>query len=457
MSNTLSHVSVDKIPAIVEILWKSKKVPMLWGPPGVGKSEVNAAIAANGKYKIPMYSELCEAYPEFNAVCGQEFQGRTVYDNRLLLMNPTDLKGLPVYNQEKREAEWLLTNNLPMSEDRLEELIGILLRADKQNVDTIARIKERVHKALHDQFAIIFLDEISLAPKLVQGAALQLVLDRAIGENKMPAGVDIVAAGNRTSDKVGATSMSPALVSRMIHINIEEPNYNKWRDWAVENDVAPEIIGYLKFKPEDLFDFDAKSVSSRTGSSNFPTPRTWVFASDIYKDAVEMLDKNKNDYRHTMEALLAGTVGEGVAANFLAWVDVYVLLPDPNAVLDGKIEHIDFEEVVKSHAKDRDVKSKALSMKYAFLMALISSLSRDFTFDRANNAANFVNGTGVDDAEWAMVLVVMIVRMATDNNSNTTVKQVFGKLMKEDTPWRRMNQKLGSLTKAEDKSVKVAG
>ena len=170
-----------------------------------------------------------------------------------------------------------------------------------------------------------------------------------------------------------------------------------------------------------------------------------------------MLDKNKNGYRHTMEALLAGTVGEGVAANFLAWVDVYVLLPDPNAVLDGKIEHIDFEEVVTSHAKDRDVKSKALSMKYAFLMALISSLSRDFTFDRANNAANFVNGTGVDDAEWAMVLVVMIVRMATDNNSNTTVKQVFGKLMKEDTPWRRMNQKLGSLTKAEDKSVKVAG
>lgn len=65
---------------------------MLWGPPGIGKSQGVREIADNIKAKT----------------------GKKVHitDVRLLLFNPVDLRGIPTANADKTLAVWLRPPNL---------------------------------------------------------------------------------------------------------------------------------------------------------------------------------------------------------------------------------------------------------------------------------------------------------------------------------------------------------
>ena len=148
--------------AIVEIrhCLKKQRPVMLWGAPGIGKSDVIQLI-------------------------GDE-EGRSVIDLRLLLMEPTDLRGIPFYNKEKNCMDWAPPVDLPTDPK-----------------DT----------------SILFLDEINAAPPAVQAAAYQLILNRRIGNYVLPKGVSIVAAGNRETDR-GVTYRMPSPLANLSLIHI---------------------------------------------------------------------------------------------------------------------------------------------------------------------------------------------------------------------------------------------
>ena len=129
---------------------KAKRPIFLWGPPGIGKSELVQQIVDSG--------ELGNAY---------------MIDMRLALMEPTDLRGYPFRNPETNTMEWAPPADLPTQE-----------LAD--SYDTI----------------VVFLDELNSAPPSVQAAAYQLVLNGRIGQYTMPGNVKIVAAGNRETDRL---------------------------------------------------------------------------------------------------------------------------------------------------------------------------------------------------------------------------------------------------------------
>ncbi len=174
---------------------------MLWGSPGIGKSEVVAQVAAA--------------------------RGRKVRDIRLALLDPTDLRGIPFYNPEKNTAEWAVASILPQDPDSTD---------------------------------IIFLDEINAAPPVIQAAAYQLVLDRKLGEYALPEGVDIIAAGNREGDKAVTFKMPTPLLNRFIHIDFEV-KFDDWYDWAVQSKVHDHVVGYLNHQKGKLNQFDPKSKS----------------------------------------------------------------------------------------------------------------------------------------------------------------------------------------------------
>lgn len=447
-SSSLVEISMSKVPEILPVLWASKKVGMLWGPPGVGKSQVMQKLAEKQSYIVERDERLLEHFPELEVHFGKQV-GRRIFDVRLLLMNPSDIKGLPVFNSKKEEAEWLVTNNFPMSKDRLEDFCNRAIRAKKDGKDAeVDRILPRIIRGIHDQHSIVFLDELSLAPKLVQGASLQLVLDRQISEYRLPDGVDVVAAGNRVEDKVGATAMSSALVSRMVHFNIETPIYETWKNWAIENGIAPEVIGYLNFQPDKMFEFDAKTASGRAGSSSYPCPRTWEFASDLYRDSQNLLNKSDKNFAFTVQTILAGTVGEGTAAEFMAWVETFMEMPDPALVLTGEVTDIDYEDIVNKTAKTEDArrhaKRKALSMKYAFLTAVTTKLLMNFTVQGAHHVAAFIMKMGADDPEWGTLVCRRII---TQVRNDSKLSAVFVELMNDknkDKPFKKMVSKLSS-------------
>lgn len=173
----------------------AKQPTFLWGPPGVGKSDVVAQIAAELKYKL--------------------------IDVRAVLLDPVDLRGLP--HIENGEAQWSPPAFLPKGKGKY----------------------------------ILFLDELNAAPPLVQAACYQLILDRKIGEYELPKDAVVIAAGNRETDRAVTSRMPSALANRFVHLDFDV-DLDDWVAWGLDNGIRTEVLAFQRFRPELLYNFDPK-------------------------------------------------------------------------------------------------------------------------------------------------------------------------------------------------------
>jgi len=169
---------------------------MLWGPPGVGKSQMVAQVA--------------------------EHHGMPVIDIRLSQMEPSDLRGIPF--RVDGHVEWAVPVMLPDAER-------------------------------HGSQGILFLDEITSVPPSVSAAAYQLILDRRLGAYEIPSGWAIFAAGNRQGDRGVTYTMPAPLANRFSHFEVDI-NLDDWVLWAYANNIDERLIAFLRFRPELLFEFD---------------------------------------------------------------------------------------------------------------------------------------------------------------------------------------------------------
>jgi len=207
---------------------------MLWGPPGVGKSQAIREIASVIEEKTNKRVEVA--------------------DVRLLLFNPVDLRGIPTANEDKTLAVWLKPKIFQM--DASDDVVNIL-----------------------------FLDEISAASQSVQAAAYQITLDRVIGEHKLPDNCIVMAAGNRVTDKSVAFKMPKALANRLMHIEVSL-DFISWRNWANNTGVNAKVIDYLEHHRDKLMNFDPS-----TDNLSFATPRSWEMVSNILNSVEDDPDK----------------------------------------------------------------------------------------------------------------------------------------------------------------------
>ena len=170
---------------------------------------------------------------------------------------------------------------------------------------------------------ILFIDELNSAPLLVQAALYQLILDRKLGEYELPPDCIIVAAGNRETDRAVTTRMPSALANRFVHIDVQV-HMGDWTDWALPKGIRLEVIAFLRMRPQLLFDFDPKR-----NDKAFATPRSWEFVGDL----LEVFDGNPNEM-DVLHGLIAGTVGDAVATEFMGFLEVWRKLPNPDRVID---------------------------------------------------------------------------------------------------------------------------
>jgi hypothetical protein len=206
--------------------FKAQRPIFLWGPPGIGKSDIIKQIG----------TEL----------------GAHVIDIRLSLWEPTDIKGIPYFDANTSRMNWAPPIELP----------------------------DAAMAAKHDKI-VLFMDEMNSAAPAVQAAAYQLVLNRRVGTYTLPDNVFIVAAGNREADK-GVTYRMPApLANRFVHLEMAV-DWDDWFSWAADNRIHKDVVGFLTFSKKDLYDFDPKS-----GSKAFATPRSWSFVSELLFDDEE--------------------------------------------------------------------------------------------------------------------------------------------------------------------------
>jgi len=312
MSDTRTVTAVQARKSLLKA-FKVKRPLFLWGPPGIGKSELVENITKDlGGYMI---------------------------DLRLGQMEPTDIRGIPFYNKDSGKMDWAPPVELP--DDELASQYPVV---------------------------VLFLDELNSAAPSVQSAAYQLILNRRIGKYVLPDNVVMVAAGNRESDKGVTYRMPTPLANRFIHQEMKV-DFASWQEWAVLNKIHKDVVGYLSFAKQDLYDFDAKSASRA-----FATPRSWSFVSELLDDECD------ND---TLTNLIAGTVGEGLAVKFMAHRKVASKMPNPLDILKGKVKDLNVKEVSAMY-------SLVISMCYE-LKAAVENKTADKEFhDMADNFLGYM-------------------------------------------------------------------
>jgi hypothetical protein len=262
---------------------------MLWGPPGVGKSQIIAHVAE--RHDVP------------------------IIDIRLSQMEPSDLRGIPFRNNEM--VEWAIPSMLPDAKR-------------------------------HGGQGILFLDEITSAPPTVSAAAYQLILDRKLGEYEVPEGWAIFAAGNRQGDRGVTYTMPAPLANRFSHFDFEV-NLDDWVAWAYANGIDERVIGFLRFRPELLFEFDPAH-----NPVAFPSPRSWEFAHR----AIQKFE-HQNDVRL---GSLQACVGPAAGIELNAFIENLDQLPDIDAIINGEQlpapKEIDLQYAVAASLVGRAIRAK---------------------------------------------------------------------------------------------------
>ena len=234
---------------------KIRRSVMIWGPPGIGKSSIIAEVAREHELEI--------------------------IDLRLSQLAPTDLRGLPVAGEQT--ARWLPPEFLP-----------------------------------REGRGILFLDELNLAPPVIQGIAQQLILDRKVGSYIVPEGWVIWAAGNRREDRASVHQMPAPLANRFLHFEVEA-DLASFRSWALAHGLHDQVLSFVAFRPELLHHLDADH-------SAWPSPRTWEMASEL----------------HSIGCSITSAVGQAAGLEFESFLKVYHELPDMELILRGDGKSLSF-------------------------------------------------------------------------------------------------------------------
>lgn len=238
-----------------------RRASMLWGPRGVGKSSVVRQVAAH--FGVPLV------------------------DLRLTTIEPVDIRGAIYVDDKQAKTVWFPPEFLP-GEDEPD--------------------------------GILFLDELTAADQRLQISAYSLILDRRVGHYRLPDGWQVIAAGNASFHGAVSHDMGTALADRMFHFNVQTV-IDAFLAHAMEHGFAPEVMAYLRVRPDKLDDTQAQLANDHLVGAS---PRGWEDISNLLKSPMS---------EQVKRLFVQGRIGAANAAEFFgvlkeiqAGVDVLRLL-----------------------------------------------------------------------------------------------------------------------------------
>ena len=249
MLNNEIECTIAEAAVLMEAMTDEGDSVMLWGAPGIGKSDIAHQLGAKRSRKVI----------EFHAA----------------LRESVDLRGIPVPDLEANVTRWLVPDELP--------------QAERDGAE-----------------GYLFLDEINQAPQQMQGLLGGLVLYGAIGDYRLPKGWRVIAAGNRVSDRAAAQRMPTHMRNRLAHLTVL-PDVNAWAAWAAANDVAPEMVAFVRLRRELIHRMP------RGDENAFPTPRSLTKAAK-YVNHPNIAQRQK---------LFASLIGADVAGELNGFIELY--------------------------------------------------------------------------------------------------------------------------------------
>lgn len=195
-----------------------QRATMLWGTRGVGKSSIVRQVAAH--FGVPLV------------------------DLRLTTIEPVDIRGAIYADERQARTVWFPPEFLPGPEQPQ---------------------------------GILFLDELTAADQRLQISAYSLILDRRAGHYHLPEGWQVVAAGNASFHGAVSHDMGTALADRMFHFHVQA-SIDAFLAYALEHGLAPEVMAFLKVRPDKLDDTAAQLAGDHLVGAS---PRGWEDVSRV--------------------------------------------------------------------------------------------------------------------------------------------------------------------------------
>lgn len=163
---------------------------------------------------------------------------------------------------------------------------------------------------------IICFDDRNQCGSDLQKVQANIIQQRELHGHPVPEGVMFISTGNRQSDRAGSNRVLSQLRDRETLLPLDTL-IDDWTKWAIDNDVSPSVISFVRFRPNLLHDFDPqRDVNS--------SPRSWV---EGVSDIMGLVSPEAEF------DCFKGAVGEGAAAEFVGYMKIERALPNIDNLL----------------------------------------------------------------------------------------------------------------------------
>jgi hypothetical protein len=318
-----------------------RRATMLWGTRGVGKSSIVRQVAEH--FKIPLI------------------------DLRLTTIEPVDIRGAIYADDALAKTVWFPPEFLPNGET---------------------------------PEGILFLDELTAADQRLQISAYSLILDRRVGNYVLPERWQVVAAGNASFHGAVSHDMGTALADRMFHFNVQTA-IDAFLDHASSKNFAPEVMAYLKVRPDKLDDTQAQLAADHLIGAS---PRGWEDISNVLKSGLSNSGKR---------VFVQGRIGAANAAEFFGVLKEIQAGADVVRLL-----------AARPGAETIALLPKTLDALYGMIYGLLAASTDENTLSRAVEIIGQLpeaRGGGLPLREAQTLAMELLMQRALDNGLEAAV------------------------------------
>jgi hypothetical protein len=302
-----------RIPAI------RQRPILLMGPPGIGKTQIMEQIARECRIGLVAYT--ITHHTRQSAV------------------------GLPFIREEEFDGKTYSVTEYTMSE-------------------IIASVYHKI-KESGLQEGILFIDEINCVSETLAPTMLQFLQCKTFGNQAVPQGWIIVAAGNPPEYNKSVRDFDMVTLDRVRYLKIEA-DYRVWKSYAREQHIHNAILSYLELRPKNFYRVEADVDGIR-----FVTARGWEDLSNLMEVYEEMELPVDETVIH--EFLHHDAVAEDVAAYF----DLYRKYQDDYGIaeiLSGKVKP---EVYARIYAAAFDERLSVVNLLLDGLQSLFAESARE--------------------------------------------------------------------------------
>ena len=169
---------------------------------------------------------------------------------------------------------------------------------------------------------ILFIDEINCVSETLAPTMLQFLQCKTFGNQAVPAGWVIVAAGNPPEYNKSVRDFDIVTLDRVRRMDIQ-PDLSVWKDYARGARIHSAILSYLELHPQNFY-----QINADVDGTQFVTARGWEDLSNLL-DTYETLGLKADE-----DLIREYIQHQKIAEDFSAYLDLYYKYRDDYGVED---------------------------------------------------------------------------------------------------------------------------